>query len=100
MHTGVAAICGFDIHTRQTEGVARVVFDLLFVHAIHIEGRICHHEIESAQASMHIFVIGVGLFHVARQSVDGEVHAAEAHRLGNLLLPVDRDGGIGVLLVV
>ena len=45
---------------------------------------------------MDVFVIGVALSDVAGQAVDGQVHAAQAHGLGDLLLAEDADFGVGV----
>src|SRR6266568_4469288 len=88
------------INTWHAKGIARVVFDLFFVHAIYVEGRICHHEVESAATVMHVFVVAVGLANVTRKAVYGQVHAAQAHGLGGLLLAIDGNVGAGVLLVV
>jgi len=49
---------------------------------------------------MDVFVVGVGLANIAGQAVYCQVHTAEAHGLGGLLLPIDGDFVGGVLLVV
>src|SRR6266568_4150711 len=88
------------IETGHAEGIARVVFDLFFVHAIHVKRRISHHEVESAATIMHILVVAVGLADITRKAVYGQVHAAQAHGLGGLLLAIDGNVGARVLLVV
>ena len=58
---------------------------LFLVHAIDVEGRIGHDEIELADDRERLLVIGVGLADRAAQAMHGEVHAREALRLGDLL---------------
>src|SRR6266566_4522569 len=88
------------IDTVHAERIARVVFDLFFIHAIHIKRWISHHEVESAATIMHVFVVAIGLANITRKTVYCQVHAAQAHGLGGLLLTVNGDVGSGVLLVV
>ena len=40
-------------------------------------------------AAVEVLVVGVALADVARQAVDGQVHLAQAHGLGDALLAVD-----------
>src|SRR6266566_2010880 len=88
------------IDTGYAQGIVRVIFDLIFVHTIHIKRRISHDEVESAATVMHVLVVAVGLTNVTRKAVYGQVHAAQAHGLGGLLLAIDGDVGAGILLVV
>src|SRR6266566_3190204 len=88
------------IDTVHAERIARVVFDLFFIHAIHIKRWISHHEVESAATIMHVFVVAIGLANITRKTVYCQVHAAQAHGLGGLLLAINGDVGAGVLLVV
>ena len=83
----------------QAEGKARVVLEPVLVHPVHVEGRIGHDEIELAGGAVQVFVVGVALADVAGQTVHGEVHLAQAHGLGHLLLAVDAQLGAGILFV-
>ena len=83
----------------QAEGEARVVLEPVLVHPVHVEGRIGHDEVELAGGAVQVFVVGVALADVAGQTMHGEVHLAQAHGLGHLLLAVDAQLGAGVLLV-
>ena len=51
-------------------------------------------------AVVDVLVVGVALPDVAGQAMHRQVHLAEADGLGGLLLPVDRDLGVGVSLVL
>src|SRR6266516_7681947 len=88
------------IDTGHSERITRVVFDLIFVNAIHVKWGISHYEVESSATVMHVFVVAVGLANVTRKAMHSQVHTAQAHGLGGLLLTIDGDVGTGVLLVV
>ena len=72
------------VHAGHTERESWVISKPFLVHAIHIERRIRHHEVELVQAPMRIFVVAVRLPDIAFQSVDSEVHLAEPNCLGDL----------------
>jgi hypothetical protein len=80
---------------RDAQRVARIAFELVVVHTIHVEGRISHHEVKAASGAVQVLIVGVGGPHVAFQPMHGQVHLAQAHGLGDALLPVDAKVGRG-----
>src|ERR1035438_143852 len=57
--------------------VAWIVFQLFFVNTIHVEWRICHYEVELADALVDVFVVRDALPDVASETVNGKVHFAQ-----------------------
>ena len=86
------------VHAGQAEGQARVVFDLVGVDLVHVEGRIGHHEVGLAEQFVRVFVVGDGLLDVALQPVDGQVHLGQPDGGGVLFQAVEGELFGGVLV--
>ncbi len=70
------------VHSGQAEGEAGILLKPLFVHPVHIKGRIGHDEVKFAAgggAVVQVFVVCIPLADVAAQAVHGQVHLGQAH---------------------
>src|SRR5262249_199700 len=72
---------------------------LFLVHLVYVEGWICHHEVELAQAAVQVFVVAVPLANISRKGMDGEVHQAEMSGFVHPLLAVNGNLDAGVPLL-
>ena len=64
---------------------AGIVFDLVHHHLVHVEGRIGHDVIEAAHGAVGVGVIGVGLYDLAADVVQQQVHLGQLHGVRLLL---------------
>jgi len=71
--------------------VPAVILQPLLVNLVHIERRVRHHKIKLGRAGVHILVITVALPDIPVQPMHRQIHAAQSHRLGHLLLPINAD---------